>query len=129
MPLIGPLDQVTAGSLLRVEVDILGFLPSQAEIHSALSGVVNVVRVERGLFDNFRITVRLPETVRAGDIGTTIKETLERGFTRIIRADAVRYETLYGLPSDSKTPVTTTISLLSIAVIGLIGVYAYIQLR
>jgi|FLYL01.1.fsa_nt_gi hypothetical protein len=129
MPVLGALDTVSPGSLLRIEVDVFGFAPTTAEVHSALSGVVNVVDVSRSLFGNYQITVRIDSPVRAGEIGAMVADTIRRGFVRVISADAVRYETLYSLPGSSgSTPVTTTISLVSLAVIGLAGVYLYSKL-
>jgi hypothetical protein len=133
--IIGPLDPVSPGQILRVTVNVAGFAPSDADVASALSERFNVLSVKRSLFSSeYQITIRhTGDTVEpAGSIGSDLASFLDSKFTLIVDADPVKYERLSAFSGDGGgdgPSVGTTISLASLAIIAVVGLILFREVK
>jgi hypothetical protein len=133
--IIGPLDPVSPGQILRITVNVAGFAPSDADVASALSERFNVLSVRRSLFSSeYQITIRhTGDTIEpAGNIGSDLAAFLDAKFFSIIDADAVKYERLSAFSGDGGSggpSVGTTISLASLAIIAVVGLILFREVK
>jgi hypothetical protein len=128
---IGPLDAVDPGDVITVTVDVLGIIPFTADIHSELAKQFNVFSVSRGWFSSeVDVTLRADRQETAGALGQRVAQALDDAFVRIVDVDPIRYVRRSSVPgpSDGGPSISTTISLASMAVLAVVGVYAYRQL-
>lgn len=134
MNIIGPLDVVYPSDKLTVTLSYGSLLPefflSEAPVREALAPLGhNVLMVDVNTLIGFRkiiIQLHPVQAAEAGVIGKQLEETIRSYFYTVWSVSAEKYEIGGGLPVFS---TKTTISLASIAVIGLIGVGLFFYLK
>ncbi len=132
--ILGAIDLLQPGDLLKVSVSIAGLRPSDADIVSALTADgLNVARVSTPLFGvNTEVFIRVAEQLQAGELGRRVSNAIDRHFLLVVDADAVSYERVSSIPTEPPGPFAWAADVLRAAVVLaalLLGLYLYREVK